>query len=87
MIGMTIDLEGDNAWPDLKDKPFMHLGQGAPPIKVAVLNRGMRSGKPSVALRLELPDGQTVVAETSARLFCMAARAIMARYPDLFNDP
>lgn len=85
MIPMTINLNGDGAWPDLGEKPFIHLGNGAPPIRVIVLDRGMTSGRPSVALRLDLPDGQTVVAETSARLFVTAARAVEARYPDLFE--
>lgn len=85
MISMTINLNGDGAWPDLQGKTFVHLSGGAPPIQVAVLDRGMTSGRPSVALRFELPDGQTVVAETSARLFCSAARAIMAKHPDLFD--
>lgn len=84
MISMNIILDGDNAWPDLRGEDFIHLGQGAPPIQVAVLNAGVASGRASVALRIDLPDGRTVIAETSARLFCAAARAIMARYPDLF---
>jgi hypothetical protein len=84
MIGMNIKLDGDNVWPDLRDKTIIHLGQDAPPISVAVLNGGLASGRPSVAIRIDLPDGQTVVAETTARLFCTAAKAIMARYPDLF---
>lgn len=85
MIPLIIDMRGDNAWPDLKDKPLIHLGNGAPPIRVAVLEGGLTSGRPSVAIRLDLPDGQTVVAETSARLFCTAAKAIMGKFPDLFE--
>jgi hypothetical protein len=83
---MTITLQGDNAWPDLQGKPIIHLGDGAPMIDVAVLDGGMSSGRPSVALRLELPDGRTVIAETSARLFCSTARIIEARFPHLFDD-
>lgn len=86
MIAMTIILDGDNAWPDLKDKEIIHLANGARPVQVAVLPGGLRSGRPSVALRLDLPDGRVVVAETTARLFVSAARAISARYPNLFDD-
>jgi hypothetical protein len=86
MIGMTISLSGDNAWPDLQDKDIIHLANGAPPIQIAVLEGGLTSGRPSVAIRIDLPDGQTLVAETTARLFCTAARAIQAKYPDLFKD-
>jgi hypothetical protein len=86
MISMTIVLDGENAWPDLKEKPVIQLGSGAPAIQVGVLDAGMKSGRPSVAFRFDLPDGQTVIAETSARLFVTAARAIEAKYPDLFED-
>lgn len=86
MIPFTIKLDGDNAWPELADKEVIHLGQGAPAIQVAVLNGGMASGRPSVAIRVDLPDGRHVIAETSARLFCSAGRAILARYPGLFDD-
>jgi hypothetical protein len=77
----------ETEWPDLKRENCIHLGNDAPPVRLAVLDKGLESGRPSIALRLDLPDGKTVIAETTARLFCSAARAIMARYPDLFiND-
>lgn len=86
MIPMVIKLDGESAWPELAGKDIIHLANGAPAIQVAVLDKGMASGRPSVAIRVDLPDGKHVVAETSARLFCMAARAITAKYPDLFED-
>lgn len=86
MLQMILKLEGDDAWPDLLHKQFIHLGSDAPPMQVAVLDGGMASGQPSVGIRLDLPDGQTIVAETSARLFVCAARAIEAKFPDLFKD-
>jgi hypothetical protein len=90
MLHMTIDLNGDNIWPDLRTKEFVHLrghdgSSGESRIQVAVLDGGMKGGLPSVAIRLDLPDGKTVVAETSARLFCTAARVIMGQYPNLFD--
>lgn len=86
MIAMTIILDGDAAFEDLQGRDVIHLADGAPPIQVAVLDGGLASGRPSVALRIDLPDGRAVVAETTARLFVTAARAIVARYPDLFRD-
>lgn len=80
MIPFSIILDGDNAWPDLKDKPFHHSKSIA---GLAILDSGMASGLPSVALRIELEDGSTVIAETSARILVSAARAIHAKYPDL----
>jgi len=87
MIPLNIILDGDNAWTDLRGvgERIIHI-KGGKPIQVAVLPGGMLSGRPSVGIRIDLPNGQTVIAETSARLFCTAARAIMARYPDLFED-
>lgn len=86
MIPLVVILEGDNAWPDLRDKEkVVHLGNGTPPIQVGVLDAGMTSGRPSIGIRVDLPDGTTVVAETSARLFCMAARLIMNKFPDLYE--
>ena len=82
MLSMPVHF-GDNAWPDLKDKDFIHHKDE---IKVAVLDAGVKSGRPSVALRLDLLDGQVVLAETSARLFCLASNMIVAKYPDLFQD-
>jgi hypothetical protein len=73
-------------WQVKIDTPqVIHLGNGAKPIQVAVLDGGLVSGRPSVAIRLDLPDGQVVVAETTARLFVMAGRAISAKYPQLFD--
>lgn len=80
-IPLSIHMDGDNAWPDLKETGFTEGHFSA----VAILDGGMTSGKPSVALRITLPDGRTVIAQTTARLFCMAGRAFVAKYPDLFE--
>jgi hypothetical protein len=83
---MIVKLDGDNAFPELRDhKKLVHLSNDAPPMQIAVLDAGMSSGRPSVCMRLDLPDGTVVLAETSARLFCMTAKQIMAKYPDLFE--
>lgn len=70
------------AWPELDRDRIIHVGEGAPPIGVAVLEGGMASGAPSVALRVDLPDGKVVVAETSLKLFLAAADALKARFGD-----
>lgn len=85
MIPMSIKFQDDDkvpAWPDLKDGKFTHT---TAPIDVVVLRSGMQSGQPSIGMRIELPDGTSVIAETSARLFCSLARMVMAKYPDLFE--
>jgi hypothetical protein len=83
---LTVIMAGDNCWPDLKDNPkLVHLGEGAKPLQVAILDGGMSTGRPSISIRADLPDGTIVIAETSARLFCGAARMILAKYPNLFE--
>lgn len=75
MPGLNIVLDGDNCWPDLKELRHIEGELEA----VAMLEGGMASGKPSVMLRIQLPDGQTVLAETSLLIFLAAARAMRGR--------
>lgn len=92
MPAMTVTLE-EPAWPELANETLIHTTSE---IKVAVLDHGMQSGQPSVAFRIDLDEairvglneegGKVVIAETSARLFCSAAKIIMAKYPNLFKD-
>lgn len=76
MPTLTVKLEGDNCWPDLPERaeviPVEH-------IEVALLAGGMSSGAASVAIRIDLPDGRTVIAQTSHALFDMASRAFRGR--------
>lgn len=90
MIQMNVLLEGDKCWPDLEQKAIdnkvIHLdGNDLPPIQVGVIEGGLASGRPSLTLRIDLPDGKVILAETTARLFCTSARIIMAKYPNLFE--
>lgn len=48
------------------------------PVEVGGLTRGMTSGRASVAFCFTLPDGRVVLAETSMRLFKVAADALHA---------
>jgi hypothetical protein len=82
MIPFSIIFD-EPAWPELANKAAVAEGRIE---GLAVLDNGTASGRPSVALRIETKYGQTVIAETTARLFCTAAKAVMAKYPDLFED-
>ena len=90
MNSLKLTLDGDNAWPDLRGKvgtdKVIHLSNGAD-IQLAALAGGMTSGRPSVMFRFELPDGRTVLAETSMRLFLASARAFAARYGWQDDEP
>ena len=81
MIPFSIIFD-EPAWPDLEGKAAVADGSIA---SLAVLKGGTESGRPSVAFRIETKYGQTVIAQTSARLFCTAAKMIMAKYPDLYE--
>lgn len=87
MLALSINLEGDGALRDLR------LTE-AHAVEVLVLDGGMSSGKPSVTIHITLPGGigptakseRHIIAQTSARLFCTAAKMIEAKFPDLFED-
>jgi len=68
------------AFSDYKMENIIHLGNEAKPIKIAVLKGGMTSGKPSIGIGIELPDGKLVLAESSVDLFLAAAKLIQEAY-------
>jgi len=81
---LSINLNGDNAWPELKADNVIHLESGH--IQVATLEGGTNKGAPSIAIRLDLPDGKTVIAETHAGVFITAAKLIEARFPEMKRE-
>jgi hypothetical protein len=78
MIPLSIILDGDGCWPDLVGKETINTTVDA----VATLPRGTESGKPTVTVRINLPDGRVVLAETTLGLFLSAADAFKARHGD-----
>lgn len=71
----------------LNDVPAEKIAHTTETIRVGVLEAGMESGKPSVALGIFLPNnGGCVLAETSLALFLSAADAFRARYGDPRTD-
>lgn len=90
MIPLEIRLDGDAAIADLKDERWAG-GEGELVMgciaRVVALAGGMGSGLPSVAIVIRLPDGSYALGETSARLLVNAARAIVARFPEIDTAP
>jgi hypothetical protein len=82
MLALNIILGGDSAWPDLLDQRE-NIINVTTPIGITALAGGMTSGKASVALRIDLPDGRVVIAETSLALFLTAAKVFEAKYGTL----
>ena len=80
MPRLDIILEGDGAFKDVDPKKLAHTTE---PIRIAALEGGMESGKPSLVIGCFLPNnGGCVIAETSLALFLSAADAFKARFGD-----
>ena len=78
MQSIELNVNGQGVWPDLHDTPSVMLSET--PIKIACLPSVRRSGVPVVAIRLDLPDGQIVIAQTSLPVFQQAAKTIEAAH-------
>lgn len=80
VIDLTLD--GDGAWPELKDRAerggILHVSE----IRMAARSRAIASGKPSVTFRLDLEDGTVIMAESSLAALLTAMDAIVARHGD-----
>lgn len=76
MASINLKLNGDGAFPELKGKKIHHVKS---PIDIALLKGGMKSGKHSVVIKVELENGEIVFIETSATLFMSTAVGIKAR--------
>ena len=75
MLKLVVHLDGDNCWPDLKDKVGTPDYIFTKIVSIARLPAGMQSGLSSVSVRIDLPDGKVVVAETSLALLRNAVLA------------
>ena len=75
---LHLNLEGDGVWSDVDPSKIIHHETEA--IHVCTLEAGMAAGSPIVGIRIDLPDGTHVVAETSMALFVSAARAMVAKH-------
>lgn len=71
MIGLQVIIDGDGCWPDLKPDKFIK-GKWT---GIARLKAGTTSDKSTVTVRIELPDGQVVLAETTMALLSTAIKA------------
>jgi hypothetical protein len=81
MNSISLFLDGDGAWPDMKSKieegKLINLTGGT--IGLALLVNGTVGGNPSVSIRLDLPDGQVVFTQTTLALLSNAVRAMNIR--------
>jgi len=80
LMSLSVITNGDNCWPDLREKGFVEGGY--PPevggVGIARLPNGTVSGNATVTVRIELPDGRTVLADTTLALLRQAMIAFEA---------
>ena len=81
MISLGIKLQ-EPLWPDLQARYRAGDVLTGEHLEVGGLAAGMVSGAPSVAIRVDLPEGKVAIAETSLALFLQAADALKARFGD-----
>jgi hypothetical protein len=79
-LSVFADGEESNALADLADKREQVID--VPLQAVIGLTEGTEGGKPSVMVRADLPDGRTVIAQTTLALFLAAADVLRARHGD-----
>lgn len=73
-------LEGDNAFRDLQGRKASDIIHLTGPFTVAALPKGMKSGHPSLAIRVDLPGKKVLILETSVAAWQAVARALEAKY-------
>lgn len=73
MNSITILTDVDGAFKDLQDKRDSVIHLRDPVLAIGRLPKGMASGKSSVMIRIDLPDGKVVIAEISLDIFLNCA--------------
>lgn len=77
MIEINLKLLGDGVLEGFPEEKIIRIRD---PITISTLEGGLKSGRPSLAIIIDLPDGRKVMAETSAKLFIDTAAIVRSRY-------
>ncbi len=80
-IDIRVDGQGGNWKEHFRDHDVAQMNPDVP-IRIETLDHGMKSGEPSVMILLDIGHGIVVAAQTSVKLFQMAAYTTMAKYGD-----
>lgn len=78
MSVIKVITECDGAFEDLADKREKILHLTDPNLSIARIPKGMQSGRSSVMIRIDLPNGTVIVAESSMANFLNCARIFAA---------
>lgn len=79
MLPLDVHADPDGCWADLGRIPEKVI-DAVTKLSVSAAPSGERSKAPTVAVRMDLPDGRVAVAETSLRDFWRAAKLFAERY-------
>jgi hypothetical protein len=78
-------LRSDDPQPwDLASDAKLLLPDPEMPWDLVIAETGMNSGAPSIALRMDLPEGHTLIAQTSLGAWLMATAAFRGAFPEAF---
>ena len=80
MLTFHTILEPDEHWDDLLEKEVIYFGNEAPPIEVVAMPEGMASGRTSISMRLDLPDGRVVIVETALYELARVVRTLQEQF-------
>ena len=73
MPDLNVIVNGQGAWTDLQSKREKVLHLSDPNISIARVPHGMKSGRSSIMIRIDLPNGTVIMAENSMRCFLACA--------------
>ena len=76
---IVLKLDGDKAWPEILGYKIHHVPSG---FHMAALPDGTTGGHPSVAIRIDIGEQETVVAECTLKELLTAVDALKAKYGD-----
>ncbi len=80
MLTFDTILDPEEPWEDLLDKEVIYFGNEAAPIEIVAMSEGMASGRTSISMRLNLPDGRVVIIETALYELARVVDTIQERF-------
>ncbi len=80
MLTFDTILDPEEHWEDLLDKEVIYFGNEAAPIEIVAMPEGMASGRTSISMRLDLPDGRVVILETALYELARVVDTIQERF-------
>ena len=78
-LNVITNIDEANSWRDIHEKRDKVLHLTDPKIGIARVPEGMESGASSVMIRIDLPNGTIIMAETTMALFLACADVFKAK--------